>query len=255
MLEDSVSGDQRLLMKTLATQMRQQGLTQERAAEALGVSTPTLKRWLAGDGVSLEAVLRIMSLLEVSWEDISAVMISHNERLFTYTRKQELHFVRSPSTLAVFDLLLRGAIPAQILQRSGVSSPSINRYLADLEKLGLIERGVRGKISIIPKGEPQWIAGGPLQLAFLEEALVHFLSKDVLPAQSFGIYELLPEDVSDVEIRLSGLKKRLSYLHRKAKFHKSQTKEKFGFLAKFAPFAWKRLVTGSQAQRLQNLRS
>ena len=160
MLEDSVSGDQRLLMKTLATQMRQQGLTQERAAEALGVSTPTLKRWLAGDGVSLEAVLRIMSLLEVSWEDISAVMISHNERLFTYTRKQELHFVRSPSTLAVFDLLLRGATPAQILQRSGVSSPSINRYLADLEKLGLIERGVRGKISIIPKGDRNGLLAG-----------------------------------------------------------------------------------------------
>ena len=141
----------------------------------------------------------------------------------------------------MFDLLLQGETPAKILRASGVGAPSLNRYLADLEKLGLINRGLRGQVSTLPKGEPKWIDGGPLQQSFKKEALASFLSEDVKPAESFGIYQLLSEDVADVQARLAELKQRISFLHRKAKFHGAKSKNSFGLFIKFAPFSWKRL--------------
>jgi transcriptional regulator with XRE-family HTH domain len=243
MMNEAILARQQLIMKTIGSQIRAQGLTQEHVASVLGVSIPTLKRWLAGKGVSLDSLLRIMSLLNLSWEDMSAALTTQSDHTFTYTRKQELHFVRSPSTLAVFDLLLRGESPSLILQTSNISLSTLNRYLSELEKLNLIERGIRDKITLKCKGEPKWISGGPLQLFFLKEATEQFLSKEVQPAATFGIFELAPSDIPEIEVQVGELKKRMAYLHRIAKFHPSKSKISIGFLLKMAPFIWNRLRT------------
>lgn len=230
----------RSLMKALAATIRARGLTQAELARRLGVSVPTVKRWLRGEGLDLDGLERLLAEAGLTLSELAALLPAREARSFGYTLEQERFFADHPRFLAYFDLLLAGEAPASIARKHGLSERSTARYLRQLEKLGLIERLPRDRVRLTVEGEPKWMPRGPLATRFRQEAIGAFLS-EAGERVRFGMHRLTSADARKARTMLDELAAFLRAAEGRGKLQRDASSEQWGFLAGFAPYAWARL--------------
>lgn len=239
---DTVWIMKRSLMNALARVARAQGLTQADLARRLGVSLPTLKRWLRGEGIDLASLEALLNELGLSLAEAAALVPGDASRGFDYTVEQEAFFARHPYFLAYFDRLLAGNSPAQIRRRSQISERATSRYLRKLAELGLIERLEGGRVRLLPRGEPRWRKGGPLSQRFRGEALQSFLKGSPPESIRFGIHRLLPDDARKMQLMINELRDALIVAESRAKVHAQDDARPWGALTALSPFEWELLT-------------
>jgi transcriptional regulator with XRE-family HTH domain len=165
------------LLDSIRKMIKSKGITQAKLARDLGVSVPTVKRWLAGEGVDVETLFRLLDYLGLGADGIGHLMASDAGKSFTLTEEQERFFAANPYYLAFLDhLLLQRATPQAIQAKSGINTRSLRSYLRKLEELGLIEVHAGDRIKLLVEGEPVWRRGGPMATAFRDSAMREYLA-------------------------------------------------------------------------------
>src|SRR5262249_31447885 len=106
-----------ILMRVLREEIRKQGLRIKDLAKLLKVSEPTMKRYLAGKGVTLEIWAKMYSVLNMDIRQVaeraSSIMVYQQ----TYTEKQELTFCKIEGLYAFHNYLFYGYSPKEIMAK------------------------------------------------------------------------------------------------------------------------------------------
>jgi transcriptional regulator with XRE-family HTH domain len=211
-------------------------LTQRSVALKLGVSLPTVKRWWAGKGVSVDILNRLCSLLGVSLSQLF-LEIEGSASKYVYSLTQEKMLVDNPRVLALFDLLVSGETTHSIQRKYSLSPKEMFPMLLKLDRVGLIELHEHNKIKLKRHGEPQWIVGGPLSKKYRKRMIDSFLGDHPKTEVSFHIHDYLPEDVILLRGKFRELENLMHACNARAKM---QTEEKisYGSYLCLRSFAW-----------------
>ncbi len=181
---------------------KSQGLTYSLLAKRLGVSVPTIKRWLRGEGISIQQWMGLIGAIGVRLSDVASALDEPSADQFEYSEKQEKVMSDTVGLLAFFQSLILGNSPMEIMKEHSLSKVSISSYLKQLDEIGLVgwTEGMTCKLKV--QGEPKWRKNGPLSKKFREQLFNQFIwprkNEDCF---RLGIYELTKKDKQD----LSGL--------------------------------------------------
>ncbi|RZA09795.1 MAG: XRE family transcriptional regulator [Proteobacteria bacterium] len=181
-----------LLQSAFRAILREKGISQPKLAALAGVSLPTAKRWVKGEGISLQEWLKLLTLIGVSLPELLERAGAAGSAHFTYTPSQEEALASTRGLLAYLDLLLGGKTPAAIAKAHALSNAVTSQYLAKLEKVGLIEWLPKDKVRLLIKGEPRWNPAGPLAKKFRRQTLRELTDAygDDPAAFRIGVYDL-----------------------------------------------------------------
>lgn len=202
------------LSQQLRASLKELNLTHEQFARRLGVSLPTARRWLKGEGISLSDWGRVLETLGLDLEEFVRKAGMPSKRQFTYTEAQETALANTPGLLAYLDQLLAGRTPAQITKSHGLKATDTTQFLAKLEKLALIEWLPNDRVKVLLEGEPRWNPGGPLAKKFREQILRDFLTTYSSRPENLraGIYRLSPSSRVQLETLTAELLRKLRSL-------------------------------------------
>lgn len=223
------------LMAALRRRLQAAGLTQEEAARRLGVSLPTLKRWLAGKAVTIDQLKRICDLIGVQVAEVALEIESGLPAQEYYTEEQEEYLALNPDALAFFDLLSRGRSVRYIAKEFNLAPKSAERYLSALDKIHLIDWLPGNKVRLRLSGEPVWAKDGPLARRFKSEILSQFLSGQ--DNGHFSLNEFLPDDVNRIQASLSELRQTIRQANQRARSMAGKPVS-FGAFVMIEPFRW-----------------
>lgn len=239
----SISQETKDIMSALKVRCRALGITQEQLAAKLDVSLPTLKRWFAGHGVSLEDVFRILKVLDVSFDELVGVLPQTKTKCFMYTEDQEDFFLNHLEFLSYFDQLIQRKTPKQIERSFKISARSTRRYLSGLESVGLIEVFANDKVKLLVQGEPTWSENGKLALALKEKAVAEYVQKAIGKQDGLTLFlhQYSAEDVMELKAEIKALMIKAQSYNRRSGILENSTKP-CGLLIGLAPFEWSLLT-------------
>lgn len=129
--------------------MRRRKLRYHHLAEALRISLPSAKRLMTSADVPLSRLLSICDWLGLSLQDLLGFIESKAAQGFRFSSEQEQFFAKRPAYLAYFfQLASKRKKPSQIAREFGITKHSTERYLQELERLGLAERLPNGEVRV-----------------------------------------------------------------------------------------------------------
>jgi transcriptional regulator with XRE-family HTH domain len=187
--------------------IKEKGFTQDEFAKLIGVSIPTLNRWLRAEGLLFQDLNLMLEKLDVKLSELALLAEGDLSNKFTYTIEQESLFVNTDGLLAFFDQLLNGKTVSHIAKSFKLTEKSLSFYLSKLDKLKLIEWLPNNKVKILVTGEPSWIVGGPLSNKFrrqiIDEHIHYYLnSREQL---RIGIYSLSSDSYKKINDKYQDL--------------------------------------------------
>jgi len=138
------------LTDTLRQLFRSRGLPYRVIAEKLGVTDRTVKRWLAGKGLTLPIVEDLCNILGLSFIEFCEFAKSDLDvRPNRLSPAQEQSLLVDGQLTFVFELLHRGWSPQEIQCECQMSEAILVGNLVRLEKLGLIELMPKNKVRLL----------------------------------------------------------------------------------------------------------
>lgn len=112
--------------RLIKASVKVQGLTHSELAKRLGVSEPTVKRWLRGEGISIQQWLKLIDTTGIRFSDIASALDEPSIEQFEYSEKQERVLAEITGLLAFFQSLLMGHSPAYIMREDYLSKISVS---------------------------------------------------------------------------------------------------------------------------------
>jgi len=162
-------------MRVIREEVRRKELRIKDLAKLLKVSEPTVKRYLAGKGVTLEVWTKLYEVLELNIRQVAdragSIMVYQK----TYTEKQELAFCKIPGLYAFCFHIDQGFSAQEIMTKHKLTEKSAIFYLKNLDNVGLIKWKGQLEFNRTHSGEPNWRRGGPLQKKFKEKNFNDFV--------------------------------------------------------------------------------
>lgn len=212
------------------------GVTQAKIAKDLGVSVPTVKRWYAGQSLTIRSVQNISEYLGLSLGELFT-SIENKKNTFEYTLKQENYLAKNPDLLAFFDQLIRGKSVKQIKNQFSINEHKLSSILLGLDRIKLIELHENNKVKLLKSGEPSWKKDGPLSKRFRTQITNDFLGRLSSNESSFFMHEYLKEDMNTIKSKFEELKKHLVLVNKRAS-KSDKEKISIGTYLAFKKFDW-----------------
>jgi transcriptional regulator with XRE-family HTH domain len=152
------------------------GMSIDEIASQLGVSEPTVSRWLRGKGLTLDA---LDDLCRCMGTDLRTLIDQASEPATErFSLRQERILAADRLLSLLFFLVLNGA-QREWLERDFRLPPAQFDQLIDrLVRLGLVHKGSNGRLRPLVKRSIRWQANGPLALAFERTVLAMLLGPD-----------------------------------------------------------------------------
>lgn len=225
------------IMAEVKRKMKILNLTQDQLAKELKVSLPTIKRWLAGKGVTLVILRRLSEVLGCPLSELILSAEDQGLESYTYTLEQEKILAQEPKLLAFLDLLISGKSVQAIRSRYGLSPDIVTKMLLKLDKIGLIEVHPKERVKLLLHGEPQWIKGGPLSKKFREVMIQDFLGHHEKEGSHFFVHDYLPQDITTIESKIREIKDFLIAANHRAVMSKKDSVSS-AFYLKFGKYEW-----------------
>lgn len=230
------AGSAKALCKILRSEMRAQAYTIKSFAKELGVSEPTLKRWLNGGGLSLDRWAQLLKALGISLADVAASMRDSGDELFEYSERQERELAKTAGLLAFFQCMLIGKTPPQIARQFKLDDRSLAFYLQRLDRIGLIDWQREFAARLKRRGEPKWRKNGDLAKLF-RERIFRELLVDKREKFRMAIYNLTNGDAEKFSAQLEELLVHARRAEQRSKINQ-ETTYSYGFafaLDRYAP--------------------
>lgn len=230
----------RVYEKQLMTLIKQKArtiqLSQVQIASQLGVSLPTVKRWWAGQGVSVTVLNMLCGLLGTSMSQLFLEFES-GVAAYSYSLEQERMLASNPRVLALFDLLVSGEPIASIRRTYKLNDAELWALLLKLDRVGLIELHAGNKVKLKRKGEPLWLPDGPLTTMYRKKMIEALIGQHAKPASTFFIHSYLPEDVALLKVKLKELENLMRTCNARGILQPDKAESHGAYLC-FNPFEW-----------------
>ncbi|WP_191629207.1 helix-turn-helix domain-containing protein [Pandoraea terrae] len=156
-----------LLVASLKRLLRAKGIGYREIARTLGVSEPTIKRWLAGQGLTLERLEDLCAFVDVSLvELIEFAAQSADARLRQLSVEQEQALSQERNLAFVFTTILRGWSPEELRREQMLDDATLIACLARLDRLGLIELLPGNNVRLRTVRDVEWRRDGPMRAQF-----------------------------------------------------------------------------------------
>lgn len=139
-------------------------MSMEDLAGLLGVSEPTVSRWLRGKGLTLDAMDALCRCMGTDLR--SLVEQAGDAATERFSLRQERILAGDRLLCLIFFLVLNGA-QRELLQRDFRLTPDqFDSLIHRLTRLGLVHRAGNGRLRPLVKRSVRWQPAGPLATAF-----------------------------------------------------------------------------------------
>lgn len=148
------------IKSVLKDQLKKNKMTYENLADELGVSIPTIKRWMGDAELGLSELLRICSVLNLNLAEIQALVDQerkHDSRELTL--EQQTFFAKNMNYLGYYAQIIEGRTPDEIAKKFGLTKLSTDKYLMKLEKIGVIKITEKQKVRSVFGSSPNFGTG------------------------------------------------------------------------------------------------
>lgn len=150
--------------------LKKNGTTYEDVAEHLGCSLPTVNRILGPEEISLNRILELCELLNVSFSELGAMTKDHFHIEEAFSDVQEQFLAKNDHIFAYFIKLMSGDSPKKIAENFGLNQSSTDKYLLVLEKYELIKVSGKNKVRPVFKNMPN-LGKGPLGRVYFDKII------------------------------------------------------------------------------------
>lgn len=135
-------------------------------AASLGVGERTVKRYLAGHGLTLDALERMCMLVETRISELAAELEEQEPRPGRLTAGQEEALSRNLFAAFAFRLLRHGWTARDLQSEFDLDNAELAECLGFLEHLDLIELLPEKLVLLRTKRIIEWSPGGPIRRVF-----------------------------------------------------------------------------------------
>jgi transcriptional regulator with XRE-family HTH domain len=151
------------LLAALKQVFKIRGVRYKDVAEALGIAEVTVKRYMAGHGLTVDVLEELCSVVDMDLYDIvDEAQRGANLLPDTLSEAQEEGLASDIFMTVVFFLMLRGWTIEQIRSEFALPEWELNRYLTRLDALKLITLYPLGRFKLNISRTPKIKPGGPL---------------------------------------------------------------------------------------------
>lgn len=165
------------LVSALKTVLRAKKITYVAVADHLALSEVTIKRLFSGQSFSLQRFEQICQFAGVSIAElVQQIDDKRGKPLSSLSRDQEQRICADADLLLVTVCVLNRWTLEQLLATYSIEESQVIRYLASLDRLGLIELLPGNKIRLMTTADFRWLENGPIQQFFQEHIADEFFN-------------------------------------------------------------------------------
>lgn len=167
-----------LLIQALKQLLKSQNITYKILAQYLNLSEASVKRMFAHSQMSLDRIDAICSFLGIEISDLLHKMQHMSKRISQLTHEQEQRIVSDTKLCLVTVCVINHWTFEEMLNYYNLTKHECIRYLAELDKLKLIELLPKNKIKLLISPRFSWIPNGPLQKFFQQYILTDYINSN-----------------------------------------------------------------------------
>lgn len=167
-----------LLLQALKQLLKSQNITYKGIAHHLGMSEASVKRMFAKSQLSLERIDAICELLGIEISDLLHKMQQLSHRISQLSHEQEEKIVSDKKLCLITVCVINHWTLKEILNFYYLNEYECIHYLAELDKLKIIELLPKNKIKLLISPGFHWIANGPIQKFFQRYVLTDYINSN-----------------------------------------------------------------------------
>ena len=164
------------LVTALKLELKAAHMTYADLALALGMAESSVKRMLAKGDMSLSRIDAICHALKLDFADLARRVADAQPLLCEMTQAQESAVVADKKLLLVAICVLSQWTPEQIIARYRLTEVECVTYLAQLDRIGIIELRPLNRYRLKLAKTFRWRPHGPVMNYFREHALLNYFS-------------------------------------------------------------------------------
>ncbi len=154
------------VFELLKRALRAQGMSYEDLAQAMQLSLPTIKRLFSDQDCKFSRLLAVCDVLEISMVDLMDTAQRKNNCAEYLAPEVEAAFAEYPALFYFYALLREPLSTAEISEYYQLSDADIILYCRDLERLGMINTGYQGRVTLLHDAPFKVHRDGALQAAY-----------------------------------------------------------------------------------------
>jgi len=153
-----------VLVACLKRLLRARGIGYREIAAALEVSEPSLKRWFACKGMTIDRLEDLCTFADVSLiELIEITARDADARLRQLSIEQEQALATDKNLAFVFAIIMRSGSPDELWREQGLEQAALVRYLTQLDHLRLIDLLPGNEVRLLVVRDFEWRKDGPMR--------------------------------------------------------------------------------------------
>jgi transcriptional regulator with XRE-family HTH domain len=166
------------LIAALKRQLKAQGITYARLAQAVGLSEAAVKRMFSRQALSLVRLEQICAVLGIGLAELAIESRQGHVSLAELDADSEEALVRDPALLLALYLVLNRWSEAEVLARYRFSPTEWTMQLARLDRMGVLELQPNNRVRLRTARNFRWRRGGPMQRFFQQKLLPEYFGKE-----------------------------------------------------------------------------
>ena len=164
------------LVLALKKELKAAQMTYADLAQAIGMAESSVKRMLAGGDMSLSRVDAICRALKLDFAELSRRVADAQPLLREITQEQERAVVADKKLLLVAICVLSQWTPEQMTAQYRLSEAECVKYLAQLDRIGIIELRPLNRYLLKLAKTFRWRPHGPVMHYFRDNALLDYFA-------------------------------------------------------------------------------
>ena len=135
----SGSGEISRLLAVLKQQYKAANLSYAEVGVMIGVSEPTIKRRMAGKGLSLQGLAQLCRAVDLRITDLAALAAENGQQERPRLTEAHIQYLSDDPALGMTSMLLwRGWSPERVARELSLDDAAFLRQLGELERLGIV---------------------------------------------------------------------------------------------------------------------
>lgn len=198
---DTLAREGMAMLSALRRALRAAGWTQARLAKEFDVGSATMKRWLHGRGLAFHALESLCSLAGLSIAELAQESHALEHERNEISLAQEEALTQDSQLSTVFFVIVAGWPPSEAVESFNFSQVDVDRHVARLERLALVDRLPGGRVRARIGPAYVW-QRAPMRRHFDRYLKQHFFSLDYGDAETiFGSETLKLSPVGIARVR------------------------------------------------------